>query len=311
MKNVDIGKKGFLGSEIIMGCMRINQKNVDEADHLIMNAYDAGINYFDHSDIYGGGRCEEIFGEIMSRHKEIRENIYIQTKCGIVHDKDGNNAAFDFSCEHILESVDTSLKRMKVDYIDALLLHRPDTLMEPEEVAKAFDILESSGKVRHFGVSNQNPGQIELLKTAVKQPLIINQMQLSIVECGMIAQGMNTNMVNKLSYMHDDGVLEYSRINNITLQAWSPFQIGFFEGTFIDNPEYAVLNETLQNYADKFGVSKTAVAVAWILRHPASLQVIVGTTNYKHLNQILGYDKVELSRLDWYNIYLAAGHTLP
>lgn len=311
MNKIDIGKKGFFGSQLIMGCMRINSKNTEEAEHLVMNAYEAGINYFDHADIYGGGRCEEMFGLIMEKHKDIRENIIIQSKCGIVHDKNGRNVAFDFSCDHIIKSVDTSLKRMKIEYLDALLLHRPDTLMEPEEVAKAFDILESSGKVRHFGVSNQNPGQIELLKTCVKQPLVINQMQLSIVECGMITQGMNTNMVNKLSYMHDDAVLDYSRLNNMTIQAWSPFQVGFFEGTFIDNPEYAQLNACLEKHAERFGVSKTAVAVAWILRHPAKMQVIAGTTNYKHLNEILGFDKVELSRLDWYDIYLAAGHSLP
>ncbi len=305
MKNIDNT------SRLILGCMRINGRNIDEADHLVMNAYEAGINHFDHADIYGGGRCEEMFGEIMTNHKDIRENIFIQSKCGIAHDREGKIGYFDFSCEHIIESVDQSLRRMNIEYLDALLLHRPDTLMEPEEVAKAFDILQSQGKVRHFGVSNQNVRQIELLKTCVRQPLVFNQMQLSITECGMIAQGLNTNMTNKLSYMHDDGILEYSRIKNMTIQAWSPFQTGFFEGTFIDNPDYKELNDCLQKHADKYGVSKTAVAVAWILRHPAKMQVIVGTTNYKHLNEILGYDKVELSRVDWYEIYKSAGHTLP
>ena len=296
---------------LILGCMRINRLNVDEADHLIMRAYEGGVTHFDHADIYGGGRCEELFGEVMENHKDIRENLFIQSKCGIAHDSVGNIGYFDFSCEHISASVDQSLKRMGLEYLDALLLHRPDTLMEPEEIAKAFDILEASGKVRHFGVSNQNVRQIELLKTCVKQPLVFNQMQLSITECGMIAQGLNTNMTNKLSYMHEDGILEYSRIKGMTIQAWSPFQVGFFEGTFIDNPDYPELNACLQKHADKWGVSKTAVAVAWILRHPANMQVIVGTTYYRHLNEILGYDKVELSRVDWYEIYKSAGHTLP
>ncbi|MBR4880989.1 MAG: aldo/keto reductase [Clostridia bacterium] len=311
MKTIDIGKQGLYGSELILGCMRINALNVDEADHLIMNAYNAGINMFDHSDVYGGGRCEELFGEVLLNHKELRDKIIIQSKCGIAKNADGKITHFDFSKEHILKSVDASLSRLKVDYLDTLLLHRPDTLMEPEEVADAFDTLYTSGKVKHFGVSNQNVRQIELLKTCVRQPLSINQMQMSITECGMIAQGLNTNMTNKLSYMHEDGVLEYSRINNMTLQAWSPFQIGFFEGTFIDNPAFEELNNCLQKHAERFGVAKTAVAVAWILRHPAKMQVIVGTTYYRHLNEILGFEKVELSREDWYEIYRSAGHTLP
>ena len=311
MKTVDIVKNDFAASELVLGCMRINSLNVDEADHHIMNAYEQGINHFDHADIYGGGRCEELFGEVMENHKNLRENIFIQTKCGIVRNEDQKITHFDFSCEHILEAVDNSLKKLRVEYLDALLLHRPDTLMEPEEVAKAFDILESSGKVRRFGVSNQNVRQIRLLKTCVRQPLIFNQMQLSITDCGMISQGLNTNMTNTLSYMHEDGVLEYSRINDMTIQAWSPFQTGFFEGTFIDNPKYEALNNTLQRFADKFGVSKGAVAVAWITRHPAKMQVILGTTNYRRLKDICEYDKVELSRADWYEIYKSAGHTLP
>ncbi len=311
MKTIDIGKQSFHASELILGCMRINALNVDEADHLVMNAVNAGINFFDHSDVYGGGRCEELFGEVLENHKDLRDKIYIQSKCGIVKNEDGRITHFDFSRDYIIKAVEASLRRLKVDYLDSLLLHRPDTLMEPEEVAEAFDILHTSGKVKHFGVSNQNVRQIELLKTCVRQPICINQMQMSIAECGMIAQGLNTNMTNRLSVMHEDGVLEYSRINDMTIQAWSPFQIGFFEGTFIDNPEFAGLNDCLQSYADKFGVAKTAVAVAWILRHPAKMQVIVGTTNYRHLNEILGFDKVELSREDWYTIYRSAGHTLP
>ena len=311
MKTIDIGKQNFNASELILGCMRINALNVDEADHLVMNAYNAGINIFDHSDIYGGGRCEELFGEVLENHKDLRDKIIIQSKCGIVKNSTGKITHFDFSRDHIIESVENSLRRLRVDYLDSLLLHRPDTLMEPEEVAEAFDILYTSGKVNHFGVSNQNVRQIELLKTSVRQPLCINQLQMSIAECGMIAQGLNTNMTNKLSVMHEDGILEYSRMNNMTIQAWSPFQVGFFEGTFINNPQFPELNACLDKYAEKFNVAKTAVAVAWILRHPAKMQVIVGTTNYRHLNEILGFDKVELSREDWYTIYRAAGHTLP
>ena len=311
MKSINIGNNGFTASELILGCMRINKLNVDEAKHLITYAYESGIDMFDHSDIYAGGLCEELFGMALKELPNLREKIKIQSKCGIVHNGNGKIVAFDFSSEHIIKSVETSLKRMGIDYLDSLLLHRPDTLMEPEEVAKAFDYLEEKGMVKNFGVSNQNPGQIELLKTCVRQPLTMNQMQLSITDCGMIAQGLNTNMSNKLSYMHDAGVLEYSRINNITIQAWSPFQFGFFEGTFIDNPEFPELNAKLQEIGDRFGVAKTAVATAWILRHPAKMQVLVGTTNVRHLEEILGCQKVELTREDWYDIYRSAGHTLP
>lgn len=311
MKTINISNSLSECSRIILGCMRINNKNIDEAEHLIMYAYDRGINYFDHADIYADGYCEELFGKVIVKHKDIRDKIYIQSKCGIVHNEKGRNVAFDFSEKHIIESAESSLKRLGVDYLDALLLHRPDTLVEPEEVASAFDKLYTSGKVRNFGVSNQNPYQIELLKTYVKQPLIINQLQLSIVECGMITQGINTNMKNELSYMHDASILDYTRINNMILQAWSPFQAGFFEGSFIDNPKYQTLNNKLEKYADKYGVEKTAIAASWILRHPVKSQVICGTTNTKHLEAILGCEKVELSRLEWYDIYLAAGHILP
>ncbi|MBE6685643.1 MAG: aldo/keto reductase family oxidoreductase [Ruminococcaceae bacterium] len=311
MKQTEIGKNGFSASEIILGCMRINKLNVDEVKHLLTFANDRGIDIFDHSDIYAGGICEELFGRALNELPGFRDKIKIQTKCGIVHDSKGTIAAFDFSKKHIIESVEQSLRRMNTDRIDSLLLHRPDTLMEPEEVAEAFEYLYDKGMVLNFGVSNQNPGQIELLKTCVKQPLTMNQMQLSIVECGMIAQGLNTNMSNKLSYMHDAGVLDYSRINGMTIQAWSPFQKGFFEGSFIDDPEYKTLNDKLEEIGGRYNVSKTAVATAWILRHPARMQVLVGTTNVRHLRDILGYEKVELSREDWYSLYRAAGHTLP
>lgn len=311
MKQIEIGNNGFKASEIILGCMRINKLNVDEAKHLLTYANDCGIDIFDHSDIYGGGICETLFGNALSELPGFRDKIKIQTKCGIVTNSSGKIVAFDFSADHIIASVEQSLRRMRIDYIDSLLLHRPDALVEPEEVAKAFDYLEEKGMVLNFGVSNQNPGQIELLKTCVKQPLTMNQMQLSIVECGMIAQGLNTNMTNKLSYMHDEGVLNYSRLNNMTIQAWSPFQKGFFEGTFIDDPEYKELNEVMAEIGAKYGVSKTAVATAWILRHPAKMQVLVGTTNVKHLEEIIGCENFELTREEWYALYRAAGHTLP
>ena len=304
MKNIKIGNK-FETSAVSLGCMRMGNLNEKKVDAIIDTAMENGINFFDHADIYGGGNAEKVFGEYLKRHNGQREKMIIQTKCAI-HD-----GQFDFSKEHILKSVDGSLSRLGVDYVDVLLLHRPDTLMEPEEVAEAFDKLESTGKVKYFGVSNENMMQMELLKTAVKQPLIINQLQFSVTEAGMVTSGMNVNMKNAESVMHDGSFLEYSRIKNITIQAWSPFQYGFFKGNFVDSGEFPELNEKLAEIGEKYGLTKTGVAAAWILRHPADMQLIAGTMNTEHLIEICKASDVKLSRTEWYEIYRAAGHMLP
>ena len=292
-------------SSIALGCMRMASLDDARVDAIMEKALACGINYFDHADIYGRGNSERLFGGFLSRHPGAREKMFIQTKCAI-HD-----GQYDFSKEHILASVDGSLKRLGVEYVDALLLHRPDTLMEPEEVAEAFDTLYSAGKVRYFGVSNHNMMQIELLRTALAQPILINQLQFSVTEAGMVTSGMNVNMKNADSVMHDGGLLEYSRIKGITIQAWSPFQFGFFGGNFVDHPDFPVLNEKLDEVAQKYGITKTAVSAAWILRHPANMQVIVGTMDPLHLEEIAMASDIILTRAEWYGIYRAAGHTLP
>ena len=304
MKKITIGKE-LSASAVSLGCMRMAKLDERGVDAIIDTALECGINYFDHADIYGKGNSELLFGGYLKRHAGAREKMFIQTKCGIC------KGEYDFSKKHIIEAVEGSLSRLGVDYVDALLLHRPDTLMQPEEVAEAFDLLESSGKVRRFGVSNHNPMQIELLKTAVRQPLQINQLQLSVTEAGMISSGMNVNMKNAESVVHDSGVLEYSRINNITIQAWSPFQLGFIKGNFVDNEEFPELNAKLLEIGDKYGISKTGVAAAWIMRHPADMQVIAGTMNPEHLIDVCKAADVTLTRTEWYEIYRAAGHFLP
>lgn len=304
MKTVKIGGN-ISASAVSLGCMRMARLDEKAVDAIMDTAMENGINYFDHADIYGGGNSEKLFGGYLKRHAGVRDKIFIQTKCAI-HDKQ-----YDFSKEHIISSVEGSLERLGVDYVDALLLHRPDTLMEPDEVAEVFDLLQSSGKVRNFGVSNHNPMQIELLKTAVNQPIVANQLQFSVTEAGMVTSGMNMNMKNADSVMHDGSVLEYSRIKNITIQAWSPFQFGFFGGTFVDNDDYPELNAKLSEIAEKYGISKTGVAAAWILRHPAKMQLIAGTMNPDHLVDICRAADVELTRSEWYQIYRAAGHCLP
>ena len=304
MKIINVGGK-IQSSAVAMGCMRIKDA-ADNADRIIKTAIECGIDYFDHADIYGGGECETVFGKFLSENKSIRDKITVQTKCGI------RNGFYDFSKEHIISSVDSSLKRLQTDYLDVLLLHRPDTLMEPDEVAEAFSSLEKDGKVRYFGVSNHNPYQVELLKTAVKQPLIINQLQLSITESGMITSGLNVNMKDDESFMHDGSVLEYSRINGMTIQAWSPFQQGFIKKPYIgDSENFPELNKRLAELAKKYSAEPISIAAAWILRHPAEIQLISGSMNPQRIESICKGADIFLTREEWYSVYLAAGFRLP
>lgn len=305
MKTITLNNTNLSIPEIGMGCMRIVElENADAVKGWVDTALEHGINFFDHADIYGKGRCEELFGQVLS--PSLREKIILQSKCSI-----RPGIAFDFSKEHILNSVDGILKRLNTEYLDILLLHRPDTLMEPEEVADAFRILKESGKVRHFGVSNQTPMQMELLSKYCDEPLLINQLQLSIAHCPMINSGINANMYNDSGINRDGGVLEYCRLKDITIQAWSPFQYGMFEGIFLGNEKFAELNKVIDNLAEKYNVTNSAIAVAWILRHPAGIQTIVGTTNKDRIAQISKASEIRLTREEWYALYMAAGNKLP
>ena len=305
MKKISMANGNITASEIGLGCMRIADLDKKEVNNLINTALDCGINFFDHADIYGKGKSEEIFSESISLTPSLREKIIIQSKCAI------RPGMYDYSKEHILTSVDGILKRLKTDYLDILLLHRPDTLMEPEEVSEAFEKLYNEGKVRNFGVSNHNSMQIELLNKYLKNKITINQLQFSIMHTGIIDSGLNVNMKNSPSIDRDNSILEYCRLNDITIQAWSPYQYGFFEGTFIDNPKFPELNKKLKELAEKYNVSSTAIATAWILRHPAKIQTIVGTTNENRLKDICTASNVNLTRQEWYEIYLSAGNMLP
>jgi predicted oxidoreductase len=305
LKIINIPNSNLAVSAISLGCMRISQLSNKEIAQLIQTALDEGINFFDHADIYGGGLSEEKFSEALPMTSQLREKMILQSKCGI------RQGFFDFSKAHILEAVDGSLKRLRTDYLDVLLLHRPDALVEPEEVAEAFTILQDSGKVKYFGVSNQNPMQIELLTKFVKQKILFNQLQFSITNTGMIDAGINVNMENAPSINRDGSILDYCRLNNITIQPWSPFQYGFFEGVFLDNEKFPELNQKINEIALAKGVTNSAIAIAWILRHPAQMQPIVGTTNSRRLKDICKASDITLTRQEWYSIYLAAGNKLP
>ncbi|MCL2471146.1 MAG: aldo/keto reductase [Propionibacteriaceae bacterium] len=299
-------------SNIVAGMMRIADLSDDAIRTLVDTALDQGITVFDHADIYGGAyhRCEERFANALKWTPSEREKVVLQTKCGIARDDDGSY--FDFSYRHIVTSVEASLRALNTDYIDILLLHRPDALVEPEEVAAAFDELADSGKVRQFGVSNHTPGQISLLSKFVRQPLVANQVQLSITHSPLIAQGIAMNMASEdQSISRDSGLIDYCRLNDITLQAWSPFQSGFFTGVFLDDPQYADLNHVLKKLADKYDVTPTGIATAWITRHPALMQVVLGTTNPQRLTEAAAGSQVELTRSEWYQLLRAGGHIIP
>lgn len=304
MYTIELGKSGLKVPTVAVGCMRISNMNEKEVSRFVDTALSKGANFFDHADIYGGGKSEEVFGKAISTLN--REDIIIQTKCGIVPGK-----MFDFSYNHIINAVEGSLKRLGTDYVDVLLLHRPDALAEPEEIAKAFDYLKSSGKVRNFGVSNQNPYQMELLSKYLSMPLCANQLQFGIMHAPMVQAGINVNMYNEFAVNRDGSVLDYCRLNNITIQPWSPMQYGFFEGCFVDNEKFPELNKVLENIGNKYGVSKTTVAIAWILRHPAKMQPVTGTTTPARLIESFKATEITLTREEWYEIYKAAGNVLP
>ncbi|MDR1794409.1 MAG: aldo/keto reductase [Erysipelotrichaceae bacterium] len=306
MKTIQLGTSGLKVPTIAIGCMRLNGLSESEAEVFLRTAIDLGANFFDHADIYGKGECEKLFAKAIGMNSAVREKIILQSKCGI-----RSGIGYDFSKEYILESVDGILDRLNTDYLDVLLLHRPDALMEPQEVAEAFAALHQSGKVRHFGVSNHSPLQIQLLQKAVKQPLIVNQLQLSIAHASMITQGLHVNVDDEGALSRDGGVLDFCRLNDITIQPWSPFQYGFFQGTFLGSDKYPKLNEVLDTIAAKYQSTNTAIALAWLLRHPAKFQPVIGTTNRQRLKECVSAADLYLTREEWYRIYKAAGNTLP
>ena len=306
MRTMKLGPSALDVPVIAVGCMRISALEPKAAETFVKGAVDLGATFFDHADVYGNGRCEEIFADALGMNATVRESVIIQSKCGI-----RPGISFDFSREHILRSVDGILQRLRTEYLDVLLLHRPDALVEPDEVAAAFDELEEAGKVRHFGVSNQNPNQIELLKASVKQPLVANQLQFSIAHAGMVTAGINVNMRNDAGLDRDGGILDYCRLHKMTVQPWSTLQFGFFEGVFLGSDKFPELNAKIDEIAAGYGVSNTTIALAWLLRHPAHVQPVTGTTNLDRLADCAKAADVTLTREEWYAIYLAAGNTLP
>ena len=311
MRLVPLGPTDQRVPNVVAGMMRIEEMS----DAAIRELYDAcraaGVDFFDHADLYGSSRhgCERRFAEALNLSSAERDEITLQTKTGIVPDE----WHFDHSYEHIVASAEESLQALGTDRIDVLLLHRPDALVEPDEVARAFDHLESSGKVRAFGVSNHTPRQIDLLKTSVTQPIVANQVQLSITHSTLVAQGLAANMAGEDDSISRDGggLVDHARINGITLQAWSPFQKGFFDGVMFGAPELPELNALLDRLAAKYDVTPIAIATAWITRHPAHMQVVLGTTTPQRVTDAAAGSDIPLTRAEWYGLISAAGHKVP
>ena len=308
MRYITLGQDDKELSEIVLGMMRIEDKSVKEVEELVETALSVGINAFDLADIYGRGRCEELLGLVLKNRPDLREKMWIQSKCGIRIEE---FTYFDFSKEYILQSVDGILERLQVDYLDSLLLHRPDALMESDQVAEAFDLLYKQGKVRNFGVSNQNPMMMELLKKDVKQPLAVNQLQLSAAFTPGFESGFHVNMEDSQAAMRDGSIFEYCKLHDVVIQAWSVLQFGYFKGNFVGNEKFQALNQVLDRLAIKYGVTSSTIAISWILRYPAKMQAVVGTTNPKHLREVSKAANFSLTRKEWYEIYLAAGNNLP
>ena len=309
MKYINVPNGPQNASQIILGCMRMPALSTDDAANIIRIACEQGINFFDNATCYGeDGEAETRFGDAFQKTGIKREDVFIQSKCGLLF----RQGEFNWTKDNILSSVDDSLRRMKLDYLDALLLHRPDLLYDPEQVAAAFDELEKSGKVRFFGVSNVPAMMLAVLRKYVRQPLVFNQLQFSLDQSQLIDQALYlNNLTTERSIDRDNGTLDYCRLHDITVQAWSPLQRGFFGGCFVDDPELPELNRVLGELGERCGVSKTAIAIAWILRHPAKIQAIVGTMNPAHLKDICAASKVDLTHNEWYRLYLSSGKHLP
>ena len=308
MRYITLGQDDKELSEIVLGMMRIEDKSVKEVEELVETALSVGINAFDLADIYGRGRCEELLGLVLKNRPDLREKMWIQSKCGIRIEE---FTYFDFSKDYIIKSVDGILQRLKIDHLDSLLLHRPDALMESDQVAEAFDLLYKQGKVRDFGVSNQNPMMMELLKKDVKQPLAVNQLQLSAAFTPGFESGFHVNMEDSQAAIRDGSIFEYCKLHDVVIQAWSVLQFGYFKGNFVGNEKFQALNQVLDRLAIKYGVTSSTIAISWILRYPAKMQAVVGTTNPKHLREVSQVGNFSLTRKEWYEIYLAAGNNLP
>ena len=295
--------------------MSLTAAHEQQVRQFLDTAAEVGVNFFDHADIYAFGRAEEVFGRVLNERPSLRDRIVIQSKCGIrqLPGPDSKPVPlFDFSFEHIVASVDGILRRLGTEHLDILLLHRPDALMEGEEVARAFANLKQSGKVRYFGVSNQNRYQMEYLQSFLPDPLVVNQIQMSLLHSGFAEQGVSFNQAAPAYPDGLEGVSEYCAIKGVQLQAWAPLARGLYSGaTLTGQPDAVVRTSALvKNLAAHHAVSAEAIVLAWLLRHPAGIQPVLGSVEPERLRACAQATTISLSRLEWYGL-LAAARGLP
>lgn len=319
VKEMPLKKREISSSRLILGCMGLggswDQNPLTKEDRItaekaVEAALSSGITMFDHADIYKMGKAEAVFGEILREKPELRENIILQSKCGIRFKENNLPQRYDFSKEHILQSVDGILKRLNTEYLDILLLHRPDPLMEPEEVAEAFDKLKTTGKVRNFGVSNMSSSQIKLLQTYCSDPIIVNQLELSLKRIDWLEQGVLVNQKSGNEVNFADGIIEHCRLNDIQIQAWAPLSYGMYSGREIENSTDSDLKtiELVQNMAREKDTSTEAIVLGWLMRHPSYIQPVIGTSNPQRIKncQDAIYQAENMTREEWYTLYTAS-----
>ena len=291
--------------KFILGLMGLNKLNLEQAEKFILDAIDLGINYVDLADIYGNGECEELFGEVLKRNPNIRNKLIIQSKCGI------REGFYDFSYDHIISCVKQSLNRLNIKYLDVLLLHRPDILCDFDELKKALIYLKENNLAKSFGVCNMNKAYIKLLKEKTGFDFIVNQLEFSITSTQLIDDILNMNTNDELANDKSGDALIYCYLNNISLQAWSPLKVSLSEGSFINNPKYVELNNYLDELANKYNASKVSIALSFIYRLPFNITPVVGVSSINHLKDALKSKEINLSKEEWYKLYLIAGHKLP
>lgn len=304
-----IGQSGIEASRVALGVMRMAGKSREEADEIVHTALACGIDFFDAADIYGRGASSERLGQALADNGVAREDVKLQTKFGIVPGQ-----RYDFTRAHLEAALDEELARLQTDYVDVVLLHRPDPLVDLAELAETFVAMRDAGKVRAFGVSNMNPWQVEMLQAALEPAgvrLEVNQLQFGLGHTQLISSGLHVNMADDTAAERGTGAIEHARLRRMTIQAWSPYQYGTFAGCFIGHPDFPELNAALDAVAEALGSTPTAVATAWILRHPAKIQVVCGSMTPAHIREAAAGADLDLPRDAWWELYMAAGNDLP
>lgn len=310
-------------SPLVFGCMNLgggwNSNPLSAADiaeaHLAVDAaLDAGIRIFDHADIYTFGKAEQAFGKVLSQRPELRQQISLQSKCGIRFADSNGPQRYDFSKQWLTQSVDNILNRLQTEQLDILLLHRPDPLMQPEEVAATFGQLVQSGKVKHFGVSNMQQHQLALLQSSLVDPLVVNQLELSLGHLAWLDEGTTAGCSGQPPVNFSAGTIEYCRRHKVQLQAWGSLSQGLFSGKDVSNQPAHIraTAELVQQLAAEYQVSKEAIVLGWLMRHPAHIQPVIGSIMPQRIAACAQATQVQLSREHWYALYLAArGQPLP